>query len=62
MKHIELIGDYHKVLRMIKNYSAYEVESLLKAIEGYLDILKSGDQTASEDEVPKGLDVVGLEK
>lgn len=43
MEHNQLVNDYHKVLRMIKNYSLSEIDSLVKAIGSYTEMVRAGD-------------------
>lgn len=43
MEHNQLVNDYHKVLRMIKNYSLEEIDSLVRAINSYTEMVRAGD-------------------
>ena len=43
MEHGQLVNDYHRVLRIIKNYSLEEIDSLVKAIGSYTDMVRAGD-------------------
>ena len=54
MKHVELVGDYHKVLRMIKNYSVEEIDGLVRGIQSYADMLRvaDGEEEPNKDFAP----------
>ena len=54
MEHNQLVNDYHKVLRMIKNYSLSEIDSLVKAIGSYTEMVRAGDGLQP---TPKGVPV-----
>ena len=43
MKHTELVADYHRVLRIIKNYSLDELDSLLQCIGSYTEMVRAGE-------------------
>ena len=49
MKSIDFVSDYHRVLRMIKNYNVEEVEKLIESIRAYADLMRSCDEGEAPD-------------